>query len=705
MIVTPIETAPIAPRPTPHEAPLSMPAQNLAAAPPARFPRASARTRAARIVAFGGGAAIAALGAWQMGVALSPGAVGPLQIALLVLFAITFGWIGFGAASTLSGLLFGPPRAAPAQGPLGLRVALVMPVYNEAPEAPAGALAAMAEGLARIAPKGAFEVFVISDTTCPDRWAQETAAFAALRERLAGRVPVWYRRRPRNLGRKAGNVAEFIRRWGGRYDLMLVLDADSLMAPGTILEMALRMQAEPDLGLLQTAPKLAFGETLFARLQQFASALHGGPIARGVAAWQGADGNFWGHNAMIRTRAFAAAAGLPELPGRKPFGGAILSHDFVEAALLRRAGWRVVMDADLGGSWEGAPPTLDDAAARDRRWAQGNLQHLAVIGAAGLRWPNRAHFGIGILSYLMSPIWLLMLAVGLWLTWRALGAAPAYFESERQLFPDWPRFDTVRMGWLLGASAALLLLPKLIGLFSALLDGARRRAMGGAGRIVAGFLIELLVTTLLAPVMMLIQSRQIAEILAGRDSGWAAQSRAASGESWRGACARRGAHVALGVALGIGLAALAPEVLIWLAPIVAGLIAAPALTRAVASPWIGRALARHGLLAIPEERAPAPAMEAAAAAEQAFAARRLRSAAALASDAGARAAHEASLGQERAPDDEAARLAAATCRAKLLVVAPAARAWALLTPDERIALLASPRLLSLWSRRAAAPAG
>ncbi len=201
-------------------------------------------------------------------------------------------------------------------------------------------------------------------------------------------------------------------RWGGRYDHMIVLDADSHMEADTLIVLARAMAADPSAGIIQTLPLLHNQWTPFARMMQFAGRVYGPIIAAGLNAWHGRDGNYWGHNAIIRTRAFAEAAGLPELPGRKPFGGHILSHDFIEAALLRRAGWRVYMLPALGGSYEQTPPTLTDLAVRDRRWAQGNLQHMKIVGAKGLHWASRVHLLQGIMSYLASPLWLLLLIAG-----------------------------------------------------------------------------------------------------------------------------------------------------------------------------------------------------------------------------------------------------------------------------------------------------
>jgi membrane glycosyltransferase len=208
---------------------------------------------------------------------------------------------------------------------------------------------------------------------------------------------------------------------------MLVLDADSLMTGECIVRLAIAMEADPDAGIIQTLPLIINRNTFFARLQQFAAKVYGPVIATGLSAWMGRDGNYWGHNAIIRTAAFAAHAGLPDLRGKPPLGGHILSHDFVEAALIRRAGWRVYMLPDLGGSYEESPPSLIDLAARDRRWCQGNLQHMRVITAKGLKLPSRQHFATGIMGYLASPFWLFQLIVGIALVLQTTYIRPEYF--------------------------------------------------------------------------------------------------------------------------------------------------------------------------------------------------------------------------------------------------------------------------------------
>jgi membrane glycosyltransferase len=691
-------------RSTPPMAPLSMPTQSLDRAPARRFGTPGARVILARAIAVGGAAALTWYGNWQMMLVFGNETSTPLQLLLLVLFTITFGWIAFSATQAVAGLLARRPRDPEgADGPLSARTAIVMPVYNENPAAVTAALHAMGDGLASAGHGAQFEIFILSDTTDPAVLIRETAAYAWLRRSLSGKMRVWYRRRVGNVARKAGNLRDFVERWGARYDHMLVLDADSLMAPETIIRMVRRMEAAPRLGILQTLPATIGGDTVFARLQQFAARLYGPVVARGVAAWQGEDGNYWGHNALIRVRAFAENCGLPELPGRPPFGGHILSHDFVEAALMRRGGWQVRMDFDLDGSWEGAPPSLVEFAARDRRWAQGNLQHIKVIGARGLAPANRLHFGIGIGSYVMSSVWLAMLLTGALLTAQSLLFRPEYFSNQLQLFPDWPIFDAERMVFLFVLSAALLLLPKAIGVLRALVRSGLRRRLGGAPRILSGAVLEVLLSALFAPILMLMQVRQIWEITSGRDSGWSAQRRNGALLSWRQAFGYHKWHVVTGMLSAGLLLQLAPDLLAWTSPVLAGLIVAPAVSRMSGDRRLGRAL---GVLGVPEDRSPPEVVRSAAAAERIVERVAGIGIVDLTDDPVLRADHLSTL-PEAAPEAarERDRLAAITARAKIEAAADPIQAISWMTREETLALLSSAELLALFGtrfRRAAA---
>jgi membrane glycosyltransferase len=417
---------------------------------------------------------------------------------------------------------------------------------------------------------------------------------------------VYYRHRRRNTSRKAGNIADFVTRWGGAYEHMVVLDADSLMTAQTIVQLAVAMEADPDSGIIQTLPLIINRNTLFARVQQFAARIAGPVIAAGLSAWMGRDGNYWGHNAIIRTWAFAGCCGLPDLRGKPPFGGHILSHDFVEAALIRRAGYAVYMLPTLGGSYEESPPSLIDLAARDRRWCQGNLQHLRVLAANGLHMASRQHFITGIMGYLASPLWMAQLLVGIALVLQASYIRPEYFTSDFSLFPAWPRFDAVRALNLFILTMSVLIAPKILGLLAALIDSKTRRASGGAIRLVISAFLEIVLSALLAPIMMLIQSGSVVQILSGRDTGWNPQRRDDGSIPFKSIVRRHRAHTLMGLFTLFAAWLISTSLVGWMSPTIAGLILAIPLSWASGQLWIGVALRRLGLLTTPEETSPPP---------------------------------------------------------------------------------------------------
>jgi membrane glycosyltransferase len=446
-----------------------------------------------------------------------------------------------------------------------------------------------------------FEIVILSDSTNADAWIRETLRVEQLRKALAPIMPVWYRRRWQNIARKSGNLEDFVTRWGGRYDHMIVLDADSLIDAPTLQRLALAMQEDANLGILQTAPQLIGATTFFGRLQQFAACVYGPVITRGLSAWSGDSGNYWGHNAIIRVAAFAENCGLPQLPGRKPFGGFVLSHDFVEAALMRRSGWKVCMLTDCGGSWEESPPSLIDVAVRDRRWAQGNLQHMKIIGSAGLSFASRMHLGVGIMSYLSSPLWLVMLGIGFALAVQSHLIRPEYFNHDFQLFPTWPRFDVELMMALFWFSMVVLLIPKMLGLLRALLSSRIRRGSGGVIGVAASFFLEVVLSALYAPILMMIQCRHVFEVFMGRDSGWKPQRRDSGGTSWSDAWHYHKRHMFLACVTAVIVWFLSPPLLAWLSPALLGLFLAVPLSCASGSETLGRILSRVALLRTPEE--------------------------------------------------------------------------------------------------------
>jgi membrane glycosyltransferase len=593
--------APVAAGGMPPEAPLDMPPQDLRYKP-ARRRRlgAGAAVLYARFILVAVTVGVTTYGVYQMLQVVRFASMTVLQGTMIFFFAVSLGWIAFSAGSVLAGASKrrDPRPAADAGASL---TALVMPIYNEDPLRTTAALQAMAEALARIGEQRSFEIVILSDSTNADAWIRETLIVGQLRGALANIMPVWYRRRWQNIARKSGNIEDFVTRWGGRYEHMVVLDADSLIDAPTLKRLTHAMQNDPDLGILQTAPQLIGASTFFGRLQQFAACVYGPIITRGLAAWSGDSGNYWGHNAIIRVAAFAENCGLPKLRGRQPFGGFVLSHDFVEAALMRRRGWKVRMAADCGGSWEESPPSLIDVAIRDRRWAQGNLQHMKIIGTAGLSFASRVHLGVGIMSYLSSPLWLVMLGIGFALAVQSHLIRPEYFNHDFQLFPTWPRFDVELMVALFWFSMVILLIPKMLGLTRALLSRRIRRGGGGVIGVGASFILEAILSALYAPVLMLIHSRHVFEVFMGRDSGWKPQRRDSGGTSWSDAWHYHKRHTLLSCVTAVIVWFLSPPLLAWLSPALLGLFLSVPLSRASGSQSLGRVLSRFALLRTPDE--------------------------------------------------------------------------------------------------------
>jgi membrane glycosyltransferase len=596
----------------PPELPGTMPQQDLSSPvePDARHepvhPERPFGRAMRRAFVFGGAALVSGIAINEMRLVLNVGGLTILEIVVLVLFALNTIWISLSVPMAIAGfvrLMFRRTRAVEA-GPLTSRTALLMPLYNEDPARAAAALDAMIDDLTARGAGRHFDLFILSDTTDGDVALAEEEAVLALRRRRSEGPSIYYRRRERNTAHKSGNVREFCERWGRAYDHFLVLDADSLMEAATIIELVRRMENDPDAGLIQTVPRLHEGTTLVARLQQFAATVYGPVLASGLAWWTGREGNFWGHNALIRTRAFMGSCGLPELPGRPPFGGPILSHDFVEAALLRRAGWSVRIADDLHGSYEACPATLVDLAIRDRRWCQGNLQHARVLGAKGLHWVSRFHLASGIFSFVSSPIWLLFLVAALGLGVQNEFARPEYFTRSYSLFPKWPHLDPVRALHTFILSLAILGVPKLLGVLAFAGNGKRLRAGGGA-LFPFSIAFEWVLSALLAPILMLIHCGLVASILAGRDSGWKPQRRGDQSLPWTEVAYRHRWHGIVGVILAVVGYSISWQMTVWLLPAVLGMIAAIPLSLLTGSSRISRWPQRLRLLRTPEEVEPA----------------------------------------------------------------------------------------------------
>jgi membrane glycosyltransferase len=688
--------------PLPTEMPVAMPIQPVHQWDPTErvWPaRPQGRARWRRIVVLTCVLALTAVASYEMYRVLTVHSMTTLQLAFLVLFTLTFVWIALpcvcGLAGLLalwrgrsvSGLLLPPLHPLPT---LTTRTALLMPIYNEEPSRIFAGLQAIYESLDALGALASFDFFILSDTTDPEVWLEEERGFSALRQRTAGDTRIFYRHRRKNTRRKAGNIADFCQRWGARYEYMVILDADSLMTGEALVRLAAAMESQLQVGLIQTLPLMINRNTLFARAQQFAARVYGPIIAAGVAYWHLGDSSYWGHNAIIRTRAFLAHAGLPDLPGPPPFGGPILSHDFVEAALLRRVGWRVYLVPEILGSYEESPPSLLDFADRDRRWCQGNLQHSRLVTARGFHWLSRLHLLLGIMSYLASPLWLLFMLLGLLLALQAHFLRPDYFPQAFALFPTWPVFDPERAVRLFVGTMSVLVAPKLCGYLLLCTQSALVRQCGGrlrAGVSVGG---EILLSALLAPAMMVMQTTVVLSIVTGRAVGWHTQRRDDGRIPLRTIIRRHRAHTLFGAVLAGAAYMISPPFLLWMSPVILGLVLAIPLSAVTGQPVWGRAFRRWGLLVTPEETAPPAVLQRANALARVLAEQRPQSMdalARLASDADLRRLHVALLSPqpERRKGDYDVDLLVGL--AKLQDAESLQEAAALLSSREKLAVL------------------
>ncbi len=553
--------------------------------------------RRARLLVFAVSSAAAATGFLlflQFGAA---DGLDELDVIRSFLILLSTFWLAWGAAQGLLGLTTRP--AVPQNGVATIRgrTVILVPVYNEDPVTTFARIAAMDQSVRALDTGAVFDFAILSDTRNDTIAARERLWFLRLLRDRQGEGRIFYRRRDRNTGRKAGNIEDFIQRSGSAYDYALILDADSLMEGATIIEMVRRMEADPDLGLLQSLPRVINARSRFGRTMQFSASFYSPVFARGLAMMQGRTGPFWGHNALVRVRAFAASCGLPELQGRPPFGGHILSHDYVEAALLARAGWTVRLDDDLDGSFEEGPENIVDHAKRDRRWCQGNLQHARLVAAPGLKGWSRWVFVQGILAYIAPLFWVGFILASI--AAQIFALPPDYFPEANWPFPAFPADETAKAIGLAVGIFGLLLLPKLLIAVDAAASG-RARSFGGPVLTVMSTLTELLLSSVVAPILLMYQTRSVFQVLTGRDGGWPTNNRGDGSLNLTEAWAASG-WITMTGALGLAVIyALAPGLVLWLLPVALPMILAPFVIS-----WFSQD-SRSGLMVVPSELNPAP---------------------------------------------------------------------------------------------------
>ncbi|HWH67981.1 MAG TPA: glucans biosynthesis glucosyltransferase MdoH, partial [Candidatus Sulfotelmatobacter sp.] len=551
---------------------------------------------------------------WHTGVMLRVNGWDPLKVVtfglfvtLLVPIALSF-WtavIGF-LVQWHGGDAFDLSRALASADAAGLqlpRTAVVMPIYNEDPARVFAGLKATYQSLEQTKLLQHFDFFLLSDTTDPDLWVREELAFDALRKQVSDPGRLMYRNRRQNTEKKTGNIADFCATWGDAYEYMIVFDADSIMTGASLVNLVRLMEQHPRVGIIQAPPLPVNRRTLFGRLHQFATHAYSLIFISGLNFWQGGAGNYWGHNAIIRLGPFVEHCRLPILPGKPPLGGSILSHDFVEAAFMRRAGWKVYLASGIRGSYEELPSSLIGYAARDRRWCQGNLQHSKLLCTPGLHVVSRIHIWMGLMAYLASPFWLMLLALT---TVQGLleHLGPHHYFDGKSLFPTW-RISVEQQALLLFAGMLLLLLlPKLLTVVLYLRDRSRGAGFGSRRKLLLSVFLEMLVSTLLAPNLALLQARFVAGILLGSNVKWEAQDRGEEGTSYREAFRRHWPSTLIGLAWPALLLTTAPKLFWWFSPVIVGFLLAIPLSVWSSRTNLGEWARQKGVFVISEELAP-----------------------------------------------------------------------------------------------------
>lgn len=596
----------------PGESPLAMPRQSLSrkrgafTARPANARRTPATSPKGvglrRLTLLAATVTLATLAGWAPFAIYARKGFTGAEIAALALFTILIASIACWFSSAFIGFCLRLTRGDrdalnfPAVAPKPTtRTALLMPIYNEDPTGVFERLTRIEADLTANDADRAFDIFVLSDTTKEAVALEEWNAFLHFRARSICRA--YYRRRAENHERKAGNIAEWVQRFGGAYESMIIFDADSIMSAGTLLRLVGAMERNPQAGLIQTTPAIIEGDSLFARASQFGVRLYGRVAATGLAWWSGSEASYWGHNAILRVRAFAECAGLPVLKGPRPFGGNIMSHDVIEASLIRRGGWGIHVTAALGGSFEQTPPSLAEFMARDRRWCQGNLQHIPLIFAPGLHPVSRLQLIFGVLAYLASPLWFASLVIGMALQLHGLLGAHD--------LPTWKSMHAhhplTAMAFINLVALVLLMGPKLLGAGLVLADPAERALFGGGKAILKGALLEIVLSATIAPIMMVAHTRIIYEALSGRDSGWSTNARDSHDITWSEAARAHRWELIAGVAFSACLC-LRPDLIAWFIPIVLPLLLSTPISVFVSRSAPGIRARAAGYMLTPEER-------------------------------------------------------------------------------------------------------
>ena len=516
------------------------------------------------------------------------------DLLIFIAFAIAAPWSVLGVCNALLGFWLlhwhpdGLSQVAPfaqvdhSTRPLQSRTAMLLTIRNEEPSRAFARLRAIKASVDATREGSAFEWFVLSDTSDSGVAELEEKSFAAWREEAkTGAKFLHYRRRINNIGYKAGNIRDFCESFGARFEFMIPLDADSLMDGETILRLVRIGETYPRIGILQSLVVGAPSASAFARIFQVGMRAGMRTYTMGATWWAADCGPFWAHNALVRVAPFAAHCVLPKLEGDRH----ILSHDQIEAVLMRRAGFEVRVLPVECGSYEDNPPNLLEFIRRDLRWCQGNLQYSKLLTMPRLFPMSRFQLFWAISMFAGLPAWTLIIA---------LVALMPIFGEDLSVFP--------------ATSTALLyilflvfyLAPKIAGFLDIAMTPNGTTRYGGTKRFAVGALVEILFSFLIGAVTTLNTSLFMIGLPFGRTVGWNGQTRDAKALSWSMAARGLWPQLVFGMIVFALGAAFAPNLLLWSLPLTLGYLLAIPLAKASASPRLGVWLARAGICETPE---------------------------------------------------------------------------------------------------------
>ncbi|MDF7666256.1 glucans biosynthesis glucosyltransferase MdoH [Orbaceae bacterium ESL0727] len=540
-----------------------------------------------------------------------------IQAIIIALFAILFCWISIGFWTSIMGLILTvmgkdrytiPIPQDPAAHIDGAhRTALVMPICNEDVARVFAGLRATYQSLVETGHAQCCDFYILSDTNDPDLYVNELKAWADFNaEKEHNGCNIFYRHRKRRVKRKSGNIDDFCRRWGNQYEYMMILDADSIMTGDCILKMIAMMEMTPTAGILQSPPKSVRMTTLYGRIQQFANQIYSDIFCSGTHFWQLDAAQYWGHNAMIRLKPFIEHCLLSPLYKRKnPIH--ILSHDLVEATLMRRAGYGVWIAYNMNGSYEELPGNMIEDLKRDNRWCMGNLLNLHLIFKSGITLTHRVMFITSGMAYISSLLWLIFLIFSTLLLLVFNVSEPQYFLRPNQFYPVWPRWNEHLAMQLLSTTLVLLFAPKVFS-YAIILARTGAKDVGGVFKLTLSILIEMIWSMILAPIRMIFHSKFVIKVWLGSKIQWKSPSRSDDALTWGESFYFCWTLSLLGILWLVVIIWMNPQFTYWYIAILVPLTISPLVIRVSGLTSLGMAAKKKGLFLTPEETHPAKAV-------------------------------------------------------------------------------------------------